>query len=101
MNGAEDMIVDHNMVVTQVFRRLGKRLDRPRIAAKLDLRINHTSFHHPLPLSRCEVTRSDTDWVSLMEKSQILTDGNVAEHGDAGGCWFLEPHQWLVALDNG
>src|SRR5216683_4488443 len=45
MNGAEDMIVDHNMVVTQVFRRLGKRLDRPRIAAKFDLRINHTSFH--------------------------------------------------------
>ena len=44
MNGAEDMIVDHNMVVTQVFRRLGKRLDRPRIAAEFDLRINHTSF---------------------------------------------------------
>jgi hypothetical protein len=42
MNGAEDMIVDHNMVVTQVFRRLGKRLDRPCIAAKFDLRINHT-----------------------------------------------------------
>jgi hypothetical protein len=55
MNGAEDMIVDHNMVVTQVFGRLGKRLDRPRIAAKFDLRINHTSFHRPLPLSRCEV----------------------------------------------
>jgi len=57
MNGAEDMIVDHNMVVTQVFRRLGKRLDRPCIAAKFDLRINHTSFHRPLPLSRCEVLR--------------------------------------------
>src|SRR5712691_6854932 len=57
MNGAEDMIVDHNMVVTQVFRRLGKRLDRPGIAAKFDLRINHTSFHRPLPLSRCEVLR--------------------------------------------
>jgi hypothetical protein len=55
MNGAEDMIVDHNMVVTQVFGRLGKRLDRPRIAAKFDLRINHTSFHRPLPHSRCEV----------------------------------------------
>src|SRR5712675_851612 len=55
MNGAEDMIVDHNMVVTQVFRRLGKRLDRPYIAAKFDLRINHTSFHRPLPLSRSEV----------------------------------------------
>src|SRR5712692_9596907 len=57
MHGAEDMIVDHNMVVTQVFRRLGKRLNRPRIAAKFDLRINHTSFHRPLPLSRCEVLR--------------------------------------------
>src|SRR4051794_4029082 len=31
MNGAEDMIVDYNMVVTQAFRGLGKRLDRPRI----------------------------------------------------------------------
>jgi hypothetical protein len=51
MNGAEDMIVDHNMVVTQVFGPLGKRLDRPRIAAKFDLRINHTSFHRPFPLS--------------------------------------------------
>src|SRR6516164_4011422 len=49
MNGAEDMIVDHNMVVPQVFRRLGKRLDRPGIAAKFDLRINHTSFHRRLP----------------------------------------------------
>src|SRR5207244_10200094 len=55
MNGAEDMIVDHNMVVTQVFRRLGKRLDRPCIAAEFDLRINHTSFHRPLPLSRCKI----------------------------------------------
>jgi hypothetical protein len=45
------------MVVTQVFRRLGKRLDRPFIAAKLNLRINDTSFHRPLPLSRCEVSR--------------------------------------------
>jgi hypothetical protein len=57
MLGAEDMIVDHNMVVTQVFGRLGKRLDRPGIAAKFDLRVNHTSFHRPLPLSRCEVLR--------------------------------------------
>ena len=57
MNGAEDMIVNHDMVVTQVFGRLGKRLDRPCIAPKLDLRINHTSFHCPLPLSRCEVLR--------------------------------------------
>src|SRR5215469_12652893 len=57
MNGAEDMIVDHDMVVTQVFGRLGKRLDRPRIPAKLNLRINHTSFHRPLCLSRCEVLR--------------------------------------------
>ena len=57
MNGAEDMIVDHDMVVTQIFRRLRKRLDRPRFAAKLDLRINHTSFHRRLPLSRCEVSR--------------------------------------------
>src|SRR3984893_14629428 len=52
MHGAEDMIVDHNMVVTQVFVRMGKRLYRPCIAAKFDLRINHTSFHRPLPLSR-------------------------------------------------
>jgi len=51
MNGAEDMVVDHDMVVTHVFRRLGKRLDRPGIAAKFGLRINHTSFHRPLPLS--------------------------------------------------
>src|SRR5438128_1308535 len=49
MHGAEDMIVDHNMVVTQVFRGLGKRLDRPCIAAEFDLRINHTSFHRRLP----------------------------------------------------
>jgi hypothetical protein len=37
------------MVVTQVFRRLGKRLDRPRIAAKFDLGINDTSFHRHFP----------------------------------------------------
>jgi hypothetical protein len=30
---------------------LGKRLDRPCIAAKFDLWINHASFHRPLPLS--------------------------------------------------
>jgi hypothetical protein len=47
MNSAEDMVVDHDMVVPQVFRRLGKRLDRPGIAAESGLRINHTSFHHP------------------------------------------------------
>jgi hypothetical protein len=29
MFGAEDVIVDHNMVVAQVLRRLGKRLDCP------------------------------------------------------------------------
>src|SRR5437588_3687199 len=57
MNSAEDMIVDHNMVVAQVFRCLGERLDRPGIAAKFNLRINHTSFHRPLPLSRCELLR--------------------------------------------
>jgi hypothetical protein len=51
MNGAADMIVDHDMVVTQVFRHLGKRLDRPRIAAEFSLRLNHTSFHRPFPLS--------------------------------------------------
>ncbi len=50
MNGAEDMVVDDDMVVAQIFRRLGKRLDRPCIAAKLDLRVNHTSFHRPFPL---------------------------------------------------
>jgi hypothetical protein len=32
MNGTEGVIVDHNMVVTQVFRRLGKRLDRPCVS---------------------------------------------------------------------
>jgi hypothetical protein len=48
MNGAEDMIVDDDMVVTQVFRRLGKRLNRPCIAVEFDLRINHTGFHRPL-----------------------------------------------------
>ena len=36
MKRAEDVIVDHNMVVTQVLGRLGKRLDRPGIAAKLE-----------------------------------------------------------------
>jgi hypothetical protein len=49
MNGAEDMIVNHNVVVTEVFRRLSKRLDRSCIAAKFDLRINDASFHRPLP----------------------------------------------------
>src|SRR5438270_8409482 len=49
MNGTEDMVVDQDMVVTQVFRRLGKRLDRTRIAAKFDLRINDTSFHRHFP----------------------------------------------------
>jgi hypothetical protein len=34
MNGAEDMVVDHNKVVTQAFRHLGKRLDNPCIAAE-------------------------------------------------------------------
>jgi hypothetical protein len=33
MNRTQDMIIDHDMVVTQAFRRLGKRLDRPGIAA--------------------------------------------------------------------
>jgi hypothetical protein len=32
MNRAENVIVNHNMVVTQVFGRLGKRLDRPWVA---------------------------------------------------------------------
>jgi len=45
MNSAEDVIVDDDMVVPQVFGRLGKRLDRSRIAAKFDLRINYTGFH--------------------------------------------------------
>jgi hypothetical protein len=50
VNGAEDMVVDDDMVVAQLFRRLSKRLDRSSIAAEFDLRINHTSFHRPLPL---------------------------------------------------
>jgi len=36
MNGPEDMIVDHDMIVTQGFRSLRKRLYRPCIAAKFD-----------------------------------------------------------------
>ena len=51
MNGTEDMVVDHDMVVTQVFRGLRKCFDRSRIAAEFDLRVNHTSFHDPVPLS--------------------------------------------------
>jgi hypothetical protein len=51
MNGAEDVIVDHDMIVSQVFRRLGERLDRPRVTAKFDLRINYASLHRPLPSS--------------------------------------------------
>src|SRR4051794_39850339 len=56
MNGAEDMIVDHDMIVTQLFRRLGKGLDGARIAAEFDLRVNHASFHRPL-LSCCDGSR--------------------------------------------
>src|SRR5712691_10199127 len=81
MNGAEDMIVDHNMVVTQVFRRLGKRLDRPGIAAKFDLRINHTSFHRPLPLSRCEVLRQ-IQTIRVRSGSNSLNPGR----------WVWPPH---------
>ena len=51
------MIVNYNMVVTQVFRRLCKRLDRSCIAAEFSLRINDTSFHCRLPLSPCEILR--------------------------------------------
>jgi hypothetical protein len=51
MNGAEDVIIDHDMIVPQVFRGLGKRLDRPHVTAKFDLRINHASLHPPLPSS--------------------------------------------------
>jgi len=49
------------MVVTQVFRRLGKRLDRPVSPAKFDLRINAHQLHRPLPLSRCEVLPPEPD----------------------------------------
>src|ERR1700720_2684775 len=56
------------MVVTKVLRRLGKRLDRPCIAAEFDLRINHTSFHRPLPLSRC--LAPDTDHPRPVRKQQ-------------------------------
>jgi hypothetical protein len=48
MNRTEDMIVDHDMVVTQFLCCLRKRLDRSGIAAELYLRINHTSFHRAL-----------------------------------------------------
>jgi hypothetical protein len=50
MNGAKDVVVDDDMVVAQVLGRLGKRLDRPCVAAELGLRVNHTSFHRPFPL---------------------------------------------------
>ena len=30
---------------------------RPCIAAKFDLRINHTSFHRPVPFQRYEILR--------------------------------------------
>ena len=40
------------------------------IAAKFDLRINHTSFHRPLPLSRCEVVRPDTGHSRPVRKQQ-------------------------------
>jgi hypothetical protein len=84
MNGAEHMVVGHNMVVTQVFRRLGKRLDRPCIAAKFDLRINHTSFHRPLPLSRCVLRQLQTVRVRSESSSPTLAHnfrrGTVAGH---------------------
>jgi hypothetical protein len=51
MNGAEDMVVDHDVIVAQVLGSLGEGLDRTRIAAELDLRVNDTSFHRPLPLT--------------------------------------------------
>ena len=45
MIGAEDMIIDHDMIVPQVFRRLGERLDRPRVTTEVNLRINYASPH--------------------------------------------------------
>jgi hypothetical protein len=50
MNGAEHMIIDDDMIITQIFRCLRKRLDGPGIAAEFDLRINHASLHNSLPL---------------------------------------------------
>ena len=46
MNGAEHMIIDDNMIITQILRCLCKRLDRSSIAAEFDLWINHASFHN-------------------------------------------------------
>src|SRR5438128_1632814 len=82
MNGAEDMIVNHNMVVTQIFGRLGKRLDRPRIAAKFGLRINHTSFHRPLPFSRCDVLRQMHAIRVRCGSSSPNTDADFTRRGD-------------------
>ena len=50
MNGAKDVVIDHDMIVTKILRRLSERLDGPRIAAELNLRINHPSLHCPLLL---------------------------------------------------
>ena len=44
MNGAEDMVVDHDMIVIQLFGRLGKRFGRPCIPANFGLRINRARF---------------------------------------------------------
>jgi hypothetical protein len=57
MNGTEHVIVDHDMIVSQVFRGLGERLDRPCVTAKFDLRINNASLHRPLPSSLGDLIR--------------------------------------------
>src|SRR5690348_13924707 len=74
MNGAQDMVIDHNMVVTQLFGRLGKRLDRPCITAKLDLRINHTSFHRQLPLFGSTGRRNKGASVSSVVKAHTVIE---------------------------
>jgi hypothetical protein len=68
MHGAEDMVVDHNMVVPQVFRRLGECLDRTCIAAEFDLRVNHTSFHRPLPFHDLSSCASYSPFASRLEQ---------------------------------
>src|SRR6185369_10310043 len=75
MLSAEHMVVDHNVVVTQVFRGLGEGLDCPGIAAQLDLRINNACFHGPLPHSRsdelagCDDSFAPARWLNSARQS--------------------------------
>jgi hypothetical protein len=51
MNGAKNVIIEYDVVVSHIFRRLGEGFDRTSITAKFDLRINHANPHAPLPSS--------------------------------------------------